>query len=417
MEHRIWRIVQDPNYLAIHLDFPSEAYGEAFAADPALKEAMDRAGVTAEPGVGKLAMIERKIYAEAPVAELVGAGRVRLQPHPGLRPLQVPPPEGRHAGRRGDEPEPDQPRRRRPVRVGGGRGRDVAGSATCPAASRPSRRSRRSLDEERPDHEPVGDARSPPRGQSPKASAPMPSTNTAGRRDVEPGLDESPKPTSACWVAAPTQAATPVRTLAATTSPTPDASRTASHRHRATGRTSRLSRWPAASSLRMAAIWPATAIGHQPGGDDEHEAEVGDGPGAVAAEPGDHPLERRRALQRLAGRLGDEAEDEAGDGQGAEPAIGDGAREAHGQSGLAAEQAQCAAGASRLGEGARPEVPPRRDPERDAHEQRHERPATSSSRRTGRDPVSGRSSSIQPSGLAQRSQPSAGSASAAIRIR
>ena len=31
----IWRIVQDPNYLAIHLDFPSEADGEAFVADPA----------------------------------------------------------------------------------------------------------------------------------------------------------------------------------------------------------------------------------------------------------------------------------------------------------------------------------------------------------------------------------------------
>ena len=67
MEHRIWRIVQDPNYLATHLDFPSEAYGEAFVADPALREAMDRAGVTAEPGVGRLAMIGRKIYAEAPV--------------------------------------------------------------------------------------------------------------------------------------------------------------------------------------------------------------------------------------------------------------------------------------------------------------------------------------------------------------
>ena len=35
IEHRIWRIVEDPNYLAIHLDFPSEADGEAFVADPA----------------------------------------------------------------------------------------------------------------------------------------------------------------------------------------------------------------------------------------------------------------------------------------------------------------------------------------------------------------------------------------------
>ena len=36
------------------------------------------------------------------------------------------------------------------------------------------------------------------------------------------------------------------------------------HRHRATGRTRRLSRWPAASSLRMAVIWPATAMATSP---------------------------------------------------------------------------------------------------------------------------------------------------------
>jgi len=67
IEHRIWRIVQDSDYLAIHLDFPSEADGEAFVADPSLKEAMDEAGVTAEPGVGKLCLIERKVYAASPV--------------------------------------------------------------------------------------------------------------------------------------------------------------------------------------------------------------------------------------------------------------------------------------------------------------------------------------------------------------
>ena len=68
LEHRIYRIVDDPKYVVIHLDFPAEADGDAFVADPSLKEAMDRGGVTAEPGVGKLAMIERKVYAEAPVA-------------------------------------------------------------------------------------------------------------------------------------------------------------------------------------------------------------------------------------------------------------------------------------------------------------------------------------------------------------
>ncbi len=62
IEHRIWRIVQDPNYLAIHLDFPSEAHGEGFVTDPSLKDVMARAGVTGEPGVGRLCLIERKLY-------------------------------------------------------------------------------------------------------------------------------------------------------------------------------------------------------------------------------------------------------------------------------------------------------------------------------------------------------------------
>jgi len=68
VEHRVWRIVQDPNYLAVHLDFPSEADGEGFVADPDLKTAMDKGGVTGPPGTGKLALAERKVYAETPVA-------------------------------------------------------------------------------------------------------------------------------------------------------------------------------------------------------------------------------------------------------------------------------------------------------------------------------------------------------------
>jgi len=68
IEHRVWRIVQDPNYLAIHLDFPSDADGEAFVADAALKDAMDEGGVTGAPGVGRLALIERKVYVETAVA-------------------------------------------------------------------------------------------------------------------------------------------------------------------------------------------------------------------------------------------------------------------------------------------------------------------------------------------------------------
>ena len=69
---------------------------------------------------------------------------------------------------------------------------------------------------------------------------------------------------SACWLAAPSHAATPASTLATTTRPAPTPSRTPSHRHRATGRTSRLSRWPDASSFRIEETWPATAIATRP---------------------------------------------------------------------------------------------------------------------------------------------------------
>ena len=62
IEHRVWRIVQDPSLIAVHLDFPSEADGEGFIADPTLKEAMERGGVSGEPGIGRLTLIERNVY-------------------------------------------------------------------------------------------------------------------------------------------------------------------------------------------------------------------------------------------------------------------------------------------------------------------------------------------------------------------
>ena len=79
-----------------------------------------------------------------------------------------------------------------------------------------------------------------------------------------PAFSRSPSRTSACWLTAPSQAANPASTLATTTSASATPSRTSSHRHRATGRTSRLSRWPDASSFRIAETWPATAIAIRP---------------------------------------------------------------------------------------------------------------------------------------------------------
>ena len=47
--HELYRGVDDPNELTIVNHFPSKEQAEAFAADPSLKEAMERGGVTGEP--------------------------------------------------------------------------------------------------------------------------------------------------------------------------------------------------------------------------------------------------------------------------------------------------------------------------------------------------------------------------------
>lgn len=61
-EHRVYRDIHDPNRVVVHNDFPTEEAARAFAEDPSLKEAMERAGVEGEPGVGFLELSEQKPY-------------------------------------------------------------------------------------------------------------------------------------------------------------------------------------------------------------------------------------------------------------------------------------------------------------------------------------------------------------------
>jgi heme-degrading monooxygenase HmoA len=47
--HELYRSLQDPNEVTVVNHFPSKEQAEAFAADPSLKEAMERGGVISEP--------------------------------------------------------------------------------------------------------------------------------------------------------------------------------------------------------------------------------------------------------------------------------------------------------------------------------------------------------------------------------
>jgi heme-degrading monooxygenase HmoA len=47
--HELYRSLGDPNELTLVTHFPSREQAEAFASDPALKEAMDLAGVIGKP--------------------------------------------------------------------------------------------------------------------------------------------------------------------------------------------------------------------------------------------------------------------------------------------------------------------------------------------------------------------------------
>ncbi len=57
--HRVYRGVDDPTAVMVVTTFASAEGAAAFATDPALKEAMERAGVTSAPSMAK--------YAEADV--------------------------------------------------------------------------------------------------------------------------------------------------------------------------------------------------------------------------------------------------------------------------------------------------------------------------------------------------------------
>ena len=49
--HVIYRAMNDPNDVTILNEFPSLDGAKAFAADPSLKEAMDRGGIISEPRI------------------------------------------------------------------------------------------------------------------------------------------------------------------------------------------------------------------------------------------------------------------------------------------------------------------------------------------------------------------------------
>jgi quinol monooxygenase YgiN len=69
VEHRIYRMRDDPNSLAIHNDFPSVEAARSFLADPSLPDAMERGGVEGEPGSGFLELTERKVYTDGRVGD------------------------------------------------------------------------------------------------------------------------------------------------------------------------------------------------------------------------------------------------------------------------------------------------------------------------------------------------------------
>ena len=60
--HRIHRSLDDPNTLVIVNEFATEEGARAFAADPALKDAMQRAGVDTQPQMWFCEEVEATTY-------------------------------------------------------------------------------------------------------------------------------------------------------------------------------------------------------------------------------------------------------------------------------------------------------------------------------------------------------------------
>jgi heme-degrading monooxygenase HmoA len=63
--HELYRGLDDPNEVTAVNHFPSREQAEAFAADPSLKEAMERGGVISEPRITWAEEIEAVDYRQA----------------------------------------------------------------------------------------------------------------------------------------------------------------------------------------------------------------------------------------------------------------------------------------------------------------------------------------------------------------
>jgi uncharacterized protein (DUF1330 family) len=63
-EHRVFQDPLNPNRIVVHVDFPTEAAAQGFAADPSLPEAISRSGVQGEPTPGYAELAERKVYGD-----------------------------------------------------------------------------------------------------------------------------------------------------------------------------------------------------------------------------------------------------------------------------------------------------------------------------------------------------------------
>jgi quinol monooxygenase YgiN len=63
--HRLYRMADNPNDLAISIEFPSADAAQAFLEDPSLRETMERAGVEGEPQLAILEQVETRSYEPA----------------------------------------------------------------------------------------------------------------------------------------------------------------------------------------------------------------------------------------------------------------------------------------------------------------------------------------------------------------
>jgi heme-degrading monooxygenase HmoA len=66
--HQLYRGLQDPNEVTVVNYFPSREQAEAFAADPSLKEAMERGGVISEPRITWAQEAEAADYTQSKAA-------------------------------------------------------------------------------------------------------------------------------------------------------------------------------------------------------------------------------------------------------------------------------------------------------------------------------------------------------------